>query len=614
MSISGGISSGDVVWGRTRGSFYQSPFYDLAKSYLPTNMGDLLGWCQFYFENNPIIQQAIRRMSAYPITDILPHDDFANSKDSSFLITKLGLRDHCIDVATHYFAYGNAFCSILPGFLRSYTCDHCGKDNSQGVIKAAKGYTKKVFEVKTISKKRRLILYRCNFCRAEKVPVTIKDIPDKRLSSLKITLWNPRNLRIEYNQITGEKLYRYIIPESLRKSVLENGDSFTIFTSPKLFLDAIIGDRDIILNADALFHFARNASSSSNGWGLPLIQPVLRDLFYAQVVKKASETIAMQHINPLMIVYPSDASSANVYQHLDLSKWSRIMEDQIRKWRRDANHIPIMPTPIGVEYIGGQHRSIDPHPILEQINGELAVGMGVPRELLFGGTSFSASSVALRMLENEFNNLRTSLLNYLNDFLLLNLASALELNEYRVKFSSMRTSDDVQLKEIMLRLVETGKISTDTALRELGFNPEKEQEKLEVERKSMIDAEKRLNAEEGGVGSVLSNISIPAQALLAAKPVGSLGEEAISIFSQLLSKMDPNMSQEVMQYIGAQSPMVADAMSSMMGTYPSIFAPQTDDKGKKSGGSASGQKGPPGKTDMRPLPNQKPPRRDKSSI
>ena len=69
------VNSNDLVFGGAQGSSYSSPFNDITKKYLPKTQADLFRWCQYYLDNSPIIQQAVRRMSSYPITKIIPLSD-----------------------------------------------------------------------------------------------------------------------------------------------------------------------------------------------------------------------------------------------------------------------------------------------------------------------------------------------------------------------------------------------------------------------------------------------------------------------------------------------------------------------------------------------------------
>jgi len=592
------INSNDLVFGKSRGGYYQSPYYDIARTYLPKNMEDLIRWCRYYFENNPIIHQAIRRMSSYPVTDIMLSDEISKTAKgrAEDLVSQLKLRDHSIDIAIQYFTFGNAFSSVSHPFLRYYKCLKCTKENSQAMILQTRGYKKSIFKIRTVSGKQIITLDRCHFCRETNVPVDIIDKPVSDISKIKIILWDPSYIRIDYNEVSGERNYRYILPESSRKSILD-GLTFPITTSPKIFIDAALQDKDIIIEKSSFFHFARNTVCSSNGWGIPIIQPVLRELFYMQVLKKASEAIAMQHVTPLTILFPGDSGGSNVYQTLDLGNWSKNVEDQIKKWRRDPNHMPIMPSPVGVEYVGGQYRTLDPHPLIEQSASDISVGMGVPKEFLYGGTSFSGASIALRMLENDFINLRTSLLEYMNEFLIPRISKIANVSTFTLKFGNMRTADDIQIKETLLRLAQHGLISKTTVLAELGFDYAKETDNMLSEQKDLANLQSTITSDEGGIPTTLSNINVPFGD--GSMMIGQVGEEAISVISKIISTADPLIGTQILEYMQSISPNVHGAVSSFIANNSRSSVPKED----KEGG-----------TDMRPTPSQKPPRRTKSTI
>ena len=431
----------------------------------------------------------------------------------------------------------------------------------------------------------RLAVAKCPRCQEENSFINLIDKPVKDLSETRIVLMHPLNIRIEKNQISGKSEYRFVMPESMRKKI-KGGDKFTLETSPKIFVDAAIKNKDIVLNEDSIYHFSRINADSMTGWGHPIIQGVLRELFHSQVIKKAGESLAIQHINPLMIVYPRDSGQSNIYQHLDIANWQTKMADQLKKWRRDPNHIPLMPVPTGIDYIGGQYKSLDPSSSLNQINEEIAMGMGVPKEFLVGGASFSSSSIALRMLENDFMNLRTLLIDFINDFLVPSIARTCDTPKFKVKFSNLRTADDVQQKDLMIRLMEMGKLSAGTVLDELGFDADKESERILEELKKQIDSQQDMESEEFGQ-PMLYNVDIPASGKAGLKMTSS--EELVGFMGNMMQNSPPDAQQYYAQMMQEQAPHIYDAVNTSMN--------------KKSPSQ-----------DSRPMPDQRPPRRSNSPV
>jgi hypothetical protein len=56
-------------------SRYPNQFFDLSQQYMPPTIKELFRWCTFYFYNSPLIGSAIKKMSRYPITDLILEDE-----------------------------------------------------------------------------------------------------------------------------------------------------------------------------------------------------------------------------------------------------------------------------------------------------------------------------------------------------------------------------------------------------------------------------------------------------------------------------------------------------------------------------------------------------------
>ena len=596
-----GVKSSDLVFGGSIGTSYASPFNDISMKYLPKTQADLFRWCQYYLDNSPIIQQAIRRMSSYPITKITPLlEDPINQEKATDVLTILKVRDLCQSIAMQYFAFGNSFATVVAPYERQYRCEACKASfilKSAEIVHASSKERGRLFRLRRDGKLHRLAVSVCPLCKTRNTFIKIIDKPKKNIEETKVILMHPLNIRIDKNPVSGKCEYRFVMAESMRNKI-RGGDKFLIETSPKIFVDAAIFGKDIVLNNSSIYHFNRLTADTVSGWGHPIIQGVLRELLHGQIIKKAAEALAVQHINPLMLISPQDSGQANIYQHLDLSNWSTNMENQIKKWRKDPNHIPIMPVPTNVDYIGGQYKGLDPTASSNANNEEIAMGMGVPKEFLLGGTSFSSSSIALRMLENDFGNLRTMLTEFINKFLIPTLTRTSDINAFEVKFSNLRTADDVQQKDLMMRLMEMNKLSTETMLNECGFDYKKETERIYKEMKQQIDKQQEVQGEEMGA-PMMYNVEIPLNGKTGLGMTSQ--EEMVGFLGSMMSQSPPEAQEFYSAMMKEQAPNIYEAVSKQMA------------KGEESGSSAQGTGGGSSK-DKKPLPNQKPPRRTNSPV
>src|SRR5262249_48943710 len=132
---------------------------------------------------------------------------------------------------------------------------------------------------------------------------------------------------------------------------------------PDIFVDALRRSKTLHFTHDNIFHLKRPTIAQKDmGWGMPLILPVLKDTYYLQVLRKAQEAIAQQHIVPLRLPFPQAGSApSDPYSTTDLGMWRRRIEAEIAKWRQDPNYMPILPLPIGNETIGGEGKALMLH-------------------------------------------------------------------------------------------------------------------------------------------------------------------------------------------------------------------------------------------------------------
>jgi hypothetical protein len=286
---------------------------------------------------------------------------------------------------------------------------------------------------------------------------------------------------IEYNEFNGESAYVYKIPRALRRALMSSS-KVVLDTLDKIIIDAIVKGKDVQIDKERIFHLKRPSMASLwPGWGSPMLVPVLKDVHYYYILRKANEALALQRIVPLMVLFPQANADVTPFQHLNLSSWKSRVEDELARWRKDPNHVPIMPIPIGNQIIGGDARQMMVTQEQELVAKGIAAGLGVPIEFIQGGLSWSGSSVSLRILENHFLKLRNQDLNFINNHLIPKLARIYRIPKIKVDFTKFKMADDVQAKSQAYNLMQSGYLSRKTVLEEDGYDGEEEVNQMEKE-------------------------------------------------------------------------------------------------------------------------------------
>jgi hypothetical protein len=600
------------------GARYPSPFFDISQAYMPKNIKEIFRWCRYYFANNQVIFAAISKLAEYPVTDIVwdTADETIKKKSNEVFVETLKIKRFLIMCGLDYFTYGNAFISINYPFERFLKCAECKKEEK---IERAK------YKWKNLD-----FVLECKHCGHTGI-ADIKDESVKDPKRINPIRWNPENMDVEHNDITGDSSYIYNIPGRLARQI-KDGKKHILHKTPEIFLRAIKKGKAVEIDPENIYHFKRpSISSAEMGVGFPLIMPCLKDLFQAQILRKAREVIAFQHIIPLWVLFPSPQGNASPFQHMNLNTWKTRVERELAIWKRDPNYIPIFPLPIGFQYIGGNARDLTVTPELQEMDRKNLAGMMVPAEFVWGGASFSGASFSLRMLENQFISYMTDVLSLLNDFLVPGISGFLGIETPKAKLARLKMMDDVQQKNLVWQANQAGKISDNSLLDDLGYDREEERRKISSESKDVNEIEKeRIKSQSEAQGEAMI-----IQAKYQAKAQME-GQKALQDLQQEMGMMgnalmegsvpppegmqqgDPALAQEQAQPVEGQldPQSMANAwadtivqmpqeqqgpqMEAIRAEMPTMYEMVSQAVAERQGMAV----------DMRPLPQQKPQRRD----
>lgn len=444
---------------------YPNQFFDLSQQYMPPTVKELFRWCTFYYYNSSLIGPAIRKMSRYPITDLIIEDsrDSVREMWEKILNDNLKIKTRLMGINLDKKVYGNSFASLHLPFTRILKCKECG-------------YAAPIRQWEW-----RFVDYEfrgdCSRCKHSGI-TTVKDVPYKDVKKVRIIRWSPENIDIKYNEYTGNYTYLYTPPRKIRYAV-SAGDKDIIEDMPLIVLQAIKDNKKIRMNADNFIHFKNpTLAEQDQGWGKPDIINALKDLFYFYTLRRAQEAIALEHIVPLDIIYPMPNAQMDPYMHSDLASWRSEVQRIISRHRRDPNFKGVIPVPVGYGRIGGDGKALMLTPELNYLTQTIVGGIGIPNEFVFGGLNWTGSSVSLRTLENDFIQDRTDLIDFVY-WIKDKLRSWLSLpNPEKMYFADFRMADDVQKNQQLIGLNAQGKVSNQTMLTELGYDYEQEIKRL----------------------------------------------------------------------------------------------------------------------------------------
>lgn len=456
---------------------YPNPFFSLADNSLPKNIKTLFKYCRDFYHTNAFLRNVIKKLTEYPITDILYNSTVSpedKKKYDSLLNDKLKIKSFLIGIGTDFYTFGNSFISVYILPTRYLKCTKCGEEHP-------------IDDIKYKMKENFSFYGPCRSCGATDIKLNPVDQITPSIENFRLLRWAPENIDIEWNPITNSATYYYKIPEKVKQDIIK-GNKTVIKDIPLVFLESLKNKKKIEMDPKNFFHFkAPGLAEEDMAWGKPLILPALKDIYYLQTLRRGNEAIANEHIVPKKAIYPGMTSSMDPYSSMNLGEWQGKVTEQIRKWKSDPNHIAVFPIPIGYSELGGNAKMLLLTPEMKFLEETIINSLGVPIEFIKGGTSWSGSSVSLRIVENGFLTYRELLLDFLNYFLVPRIGTLLEFPLVKLHFKKFKMADDSESKQLYVNLNQAGKISDARLLDEFGLDFTEEQAAISKSRESERD-------------------------------------------------------------------------------------------------------------------------------
>jgi hypothetical protein len=604
------------------GISYPSPFFDIASTWLPSSFRELYKWCRYFFYTNSTINTATFRLAEYPLTDLIfeNEDQAVVERWKTFFEETLRFRTTQVGIGLDYNVYGVAYMTLHYPFVKMLTCRSCHKQFQASSIRRAWRLLDAAFHLQ------------CPSCH-HRGEADVKDQHQRSAEGIRIVRWNPEVIEVVTNEITEEKVYHLKLSQSVRNDV-QIGKKEVVEKLPQMYIQAVRERKDMVLSEEHVFQIARPSLSSPDdkGNGIPALLPLLKDAFNVQVMKKSQESVLLERIIPLNVIFPQAGSStSDIFSNVNLQDWRAYVAGEIIRWKQDPAYIPVMPIPIGSQTIGGDGKALLLVGELQAANDGLIIGMGMPPEVIRGNMQYSGGNVMLRQMENMFMRYMSHHIQFVH-WTIKHIASFMGWPTINAKFKPLKMADDIQRKALFVQVSAANKISDNELLTELDLSLEKQRaeqldevsKRMEVDRKVQIETAKLQNElmliqAQGQLA--VQKLQMEAQQQVGGPPASmqspndpnqDRGQDGLppgvdirmmaQAQAQQISQMPPPMQQQALAQIAQSSPELAAVVKQMLGSQGG------------GGGGADPTKGPVDGVDARPLPEQRPPRRVLSSI
>lgn len=467
-----GGSGGDIVQPRGR---FASPWSDLAQQYAPRSFTDALRLCEFLYANNSVYRKASERVVSYFLTKVKlsGQSDTELDKFRPVMNNKFGIMERLKEMGENHMAYGNAFCSLIPSYIRMVKCTSC-----KSRVRPMMGLN---FDFRVADMTCYLKCDRCHkTCRH-----MIHDFPDPNPENIRLVHRDPKSITIEHNPECGISNYWMDIdPQTVSR--VRGGDRFMIATTPWSVLQAISRGQRYKFDPNYFFHLKEGciAGIKLQGWGLPSILSAFKDFFRIQVLRLYDETLMMDYIIPMRIISPAGNPVAgnDMMATANMGVFRDQMQGAIMRHRIDGADWNIFPFPINYQAVGGEGRSLSPIEMIKEEEDRLLNARGIPPQLYRGDLLLQTAPTALRVFERSWTPLVDGL-NKAAQWMVTGLAQLIKSGDITAQIDSVTLSDDMEARGLRVQLMQAQMISKETGLGPMDID-------VKAERKRMLEEQK----------------------------------------------------------------------------------------------------------------------------
>lgn len=438
---------------------------------MPRRLKLLFRWLEYLYANCGQVFSVIKKFSEYSVTSLTYDTVDKDQKDKLTEIMDKHVHIKAVDIqiGIDYYMYGNSLTSLFKPFTRWLICKKCNAKHNG--LNYPYEWMNQKFEFKI----------KCSACGRHDI-ARVEHEPLRDPKKLRVIRWDPKNIDINNNPVTGDCEYYYNIPDDIKAKIRsKKPDKFLINTMPWEIIETIKQKRTFKFREGQVYHMKCPSPAGINQeWGFPSLLGCMKPFFYTAILRKANEAIALERLVPWRILYPQASTGNNdPAAYVTLSKFRNELTDAVRKWRRDPNMVKLSPIPIGMTQVGGEGKNLMVTNEIQQAEEVIVTSMGVPKEFIYGGLTHAGGSVTLRMLENLIFTY-TDQLTECNQWIVDQVCLFAGLKPVKVGMVDFKLVDDIQQKQLVGQLFQAKSVSKTTFLKSLDID-------AEVERKQMIE-------------------------------------------------------------------------------------------------------------------------------
>jgi hypothetical protein len=439
---------------------YSNPFYNVPLQYLPMNIEGMLLWAEHFLFRNGFYKQALNRIANYFITSLtIECDDEEAKKTYQETLDKLQWKKICSKAGLNLLAYGNEFVTVNQGFHRYLTCPNCNKTSN----------IDKLNNFEFNKGKYMMACLKCSYKGEHKCV----DKPANDIEKIHVVHWPAKEIKIRYEETTGESEYFWDIPQQYAKKVITKNNKFYSKKTPRVIFDCVFNKTMLSFNSKNFVHLKLDTPSTirTDGKAIPPSMFIFEDLFMLQTLKRYNEVICFEDIAPFRVISMGDATNpaANPLLNQNGAVWSNAVDNMIDEHRRDPGSYHKFAFPINYQQLGGEGTKLAPVEMMENARNAILNALDIPVEMFQMSFQQQAAGPMLRMFENAWSVVPSNyniLLNHIGEV----VSNIMGLPKAKISLIPITFSDDIERKGIVGQLVSANAIARSELLKLYNFD------------------------------------------------------------------------------------------------------------------------------------------------
>ena len=543
MAFQGNASDSYFKSSSNNSDSYVNPFYGIPEQYLPQNMDQMLDWANTFLLRFGFYRTALQRIANYFITQLsIDCEDEESKEEYQEVFEQIRWKEHLQETGLNILAYGQDFVSINQGFNRFLICPHCGKVSL-------------IDRINNFKFEKGKYIYQCPGC-SFKGPHKVVDKPNKDITKINIKHWDPTEIRMRYEDVTGECEYFWEIPQLYKTKVLAKNDKFFAKKTPKVVYDTIFDNKMVAFNRKNFMHLKLPTPSSikTDGKAIPLCVYMFDSFFMLKVLERFNEAICFEDIAPFRVIAmdPGTNPSNPVLSQSNSGTWAAAVDQMINDHRRDPGSYHRFPFMLNYQQLGGEGKNLAPVELMQMAQNNILNALNIPQEMFQMTLATQAVGPALRLFENSWTcivDAYNKLVQHWGDV----IAKIRGLAPAKFKLMSSTLADDMEKKSVIAQLSSANVIAKSEILKLYDMDykdqlrkkmeedisaQELQQEEQDKQQLKSIQSSNIFNQQQGGQMGAAMMGGAPAGPGLGGGPGDNVGSGAGSTPQDILQQAD----------------------------------------------------------------------------